>query len=173
MGAMRFFWDNYRVLHPSNVHSTKELAKLAAPRRVPIHYISTVGVLPGAATGNSASAAVTYVPPENGTDDYVATKWAGEGILERSVASLGIPSIVYGFLPASQVRPLQKQELLDAIVCFVDESGLTPNYSVWTGRIDLIPAEQAAQWLCEFVVSTAATVIAATQFSNCESPIAV
>ena len=45
--------------------------------------------------------------------------------------------------------------------------------SVWTGRIDLIPAEQAAQWLCESVTSAAADVTAATQFAHYESPIAV
>ena len=173
MGAMRSFWDNYHVLRPSNVDSTKELVKLAAPRRLPIHYISTIGVLPRAATGDSAGSAVAYVPPEYGTDGYVATKWAGERILERSTASLRVPSTVYRFLPASQVQPSQKQELLDAIVRFVDESGLTPDLSVWTGRIDLIPAEWAAQWLCESVTSPAATVTAATQFSHYESPITV
>lgn len=45
MGAVRSFWDNYHVLRPSNVHPTKELVKLAAPRRIPIHFISTSGVL--------------------------------------------------------------------------------------------------------------------------------
>lgn len=74
MGVMRLFWDNYHVLCPSNVHSTKELVKLAASRRVPIHYISTVGVLPRVATGGSAGSAVAYVPPKHGTDGYVATK---------------------------------------------------------------------------------------------------
>lgn len=173
MGAMRSFWDNYNVLHPSNVHSTKELVKLAAPRRVPIHYISTVGVLPRVAARGSAGSAVAYVPHEHGTDGYVATKWAGERILERSAANLGIPSTVYRFLPASQARPSQKQELLDVIVRFVDESGLKPDLSVWTGRIDLIPAERAAQWLCESVTSTTATVTATTHFSHYESPITV
>ena len=173
MGAMRSFWDNYHVLRPSNVNSTKELVKLAAPRRVPIHYISTVGVLPRAATRDRAGSAVVYVPPTHGTDGYVATKWAGERTLERSAASLGTPSTVYRFLPASQERAAQKQELLDAIVRFVDESGLTPDLSVWTGRIDLVPAERAAQWLCESVISAAATVTAATQFSHYESPVAV
>lgn len=33
LGGVRSFWDNYHVLRASNVHSTRELIKLAAPRR--------------------------------------------------------------------------------------------------------------------------------------------
>lgn len=170
MGVVRSFWDNYHVLRPSNVHPTKELVKLAAPRRIPIHYISTVGVLPRAATKSSAGSAAARVPSVDGTDGYVATQWAGERILERSAESLGISSTVYRFLPASQQRPSQKQELLDALVRFVRVSGVTP---VWTGRVDLIPAEQVAQWLCESITTTVATVATATRFSHYESPLAI
>ena len=173
MGAVRSFWDNYHVLRPSNVHPTKELLMLAAPYHVPIHYISTVGVLPRAATGNSAGSAAAYIPSTDGTDGYVATKWASERILERSAASLGVPSTVYRFLPALQQQPSQKQELLDAFVQLVDISGTTPDMSVWTGHLDLIPAEQVAQWLCDSITTTAATVATATQFSHYESPLAI
>ena len=173
MGAVRSFWDNYNVLRPSNVHPTKELVKLAAPHRVPIHYISTVGVLPRAAIRDSPGSAAGHVPPVDGTDGYVATRWAGERILERSAASLGIPSTVYRFLLASQQGSSQKQELLDAFVRFVDVSGMRPDMSVWIGRMDLIPAEQVAQWLSESITTTAGTVTPATQFSHYESPLAI
>ena len=173
MGAVRSFWDNYHVLRPSNVLPTKELVKLAAPHRIPIHYISTVGVLPRAATENSAGSAESYMPSLDGSDGYVATKWASERILERSTASLGIPSTVYRFLPASQQQPSQKQELLDAFVHFVDVSRTTPDMSVWSGRLDLIPAKQISQWLCSSVTTTAATVATATRFSHYESPLAI
>ena len=173
MGAVRSFWDNYHVLRPSNVLPTKELVKLAAPHRIPIHYISTVGVLPRAATENSAGSAESYMPSLDGSDGYVATKWASERILERSTASLGIPSTVYRFLPASQQQPSQKQELLDAFVHFVDVSRTTPDMSIWSGRLDLIPAKQISQWLCSSVTTTAATVATATRFSHYESPLAI
>ncbi|KAF7136993.1 hypothetical protein CNMCM5793_006744 [Aspergillus hiratsukae] len=45
MGAVRSFWDNYQILRQSNVALTKKLIELAAVRRVPIHYISTAGLL--------------------------------------------------------------------------------------------------------------------------------
>lgn len=64
-GGVRSFWDNYHVLRASNVHSTKELIKLAAPRRVSIHYISTFGVIPRgvdpASVAEAASAATHVV----------------------------------------------------------------------------------------------------------------
>lgn len=177
MGAVRSFWDNYHVLRPSNVDSTKELVKLAAPRRVPIHYISTVGVLPRdqAATTDNAASAAAYTPPRDGSDGYVASKWAGERVLERSAKALGIPSQVYRFLPASGQQSSEKQELLDTFVRFVDASGLTPDMSVWKGRVDLIPAEQIAQWLGESVTRTTTATAAAdaAKFVHYESPVAI
>ncbi|KAF2678702.1 hypothetical protein K458DRAFT_435696 [Lentithecium fluviatile CBS 122367] len=177
MGAVRSFWDNYHVLRPSNVESIKELVKLAAPRQVPIHYISTVGVLPRdeEVTVAKAGSAAANVPSGEGSDGYVASKWAGERILERSVESLGVPSRIYRFLPASQEQALQKQELMDALIGFVDALGLTPDMGVWNGRVDLIPAKQIAHWLGESVVNaTAGTVAsdaASAQFLHYESPL--
>lgn len=63
-GGVRSFWDNYHALRATNVHSTKELIQLAAPRRIPIHYISTSGVLPseaGKVTAADAASATAHV----------------------------------------------------------------------------------------------------------------
>ncbi len=175
MGAVRSFWDNYNVLRPSNVQSTKELVKLATPHCVPIHYISTVGVLSSKATGNSPGSAAAYAPPVDGTDGYVAARWASERILERSATSLGVSSKIYRFLPASEQQVKQKQELLDAFVRFVDVSGAKPEMSVWKGRVDMIPAEQVSLWLSNSIATTAAvaTDAATTEFSHYKSPVAI
>lgn len=69
-GGVHPFWDNYHALRATNVHSTRELVQLAAPRHVPIHYISTSGVLPrdtlldprAATVGASAAAYVVSFP---------------------------------------------------------------------------------------------------------------
>ncbi|KAL8725084.1 MAG: hypothetical protein Q9166_007578 [cf. Caloplaca sp. 2 TL-2023] len=175
MGAVRSFWDNYNVLRPSNVHPTKELVKLAAPRRIPIHYISAIDVLPkGKATADAAVSAAAYIPLVDGTDGYVASRWASECILERSTASLGVSSSIYRFLPAAQ-QPSSKR-VLDELVRFVDVSGLIPDLSGWEGRMDMVPAERAADWLSESILfqqpsNPAATVT--TRFSHYESPISI
>lgn len=174
MGAVRSFWDNYQVLRPSNVHATKELVKLAAPRRIPIHYISTVGVLPwGTATAADASSAAAHIPAVDGTNGYVASRWASERILERSAASLGLPTSVHRFLPsAEQVSPKQQ---LDELVRLVDVSGLMPDLSGWDGHMDMIPAAQAAEWLSASVLleQRGDESEAATQFVHYESPIVI
>lgn len=155
LGAVRSFWDNYHVLRPSNVESMKEVVKLAAPRHVPIHYISTVGVLPAdhKPTLQTAGTAAAYLPSGEGSDGYVASKWAGERILERSAETLGVPSQIYRFLPAAGQDDAQKQELMDLFIHMVDTLKSKPDMGVWNGRVDMIPAGQIARWLGDSVMT--------------------
>ena len=83
-GAQVSHMKNYRSLRASNFLSTVELARLAARRRIPIHYVSTGGVarLSGAAEQAESSLAAFY-PPADGSDGYVASKWASEVFLEK------------------------------------------------------------------------------------------
>jgi hybrid polyketide synthase/nonribosomal peptide synthetase ACE1 len=154
MGAARSFWDNYNVLRPSNVHPTKELVKLAAPGKVPIHFLSTGAVFGGNGNIDTVSAADS-TPPLDGTDGYTATKWASERILERAGATLGIPSSIYRFCPASAHEAAPK-ELLDLFAHFVDMTKAMPDASGWAGRMDMIPAANVASWLCESTVANVA-----------------
>ncbi|KAF2281157.1 uncharacterized protein EI97DRAFT_472412 [Westerdykella ornata] len=152
MGAARSFWDNYHALRSSNFASTKELIKLATPRRIPIHYTSTAGVLSSEETvhGAASSSARNNVPPTDGSNGYVATRWASECVLERSTETLDIPTSVYRFLPAS--RPQDPRHVMDEFVRFVDVLGTMPDFEGWEGRIDVAPAEDVAEWLCEAVL---------------------
>lgn len=83
-GAEVSHMKNYRSLRAANFLSTIELARLAIPRRIPIHYISTGGVarLSGAAVQPESSLAA-FQPPVDGSDGYVASKWASEVFLEK------------------------------------------------------------------------------------------
>jgi hybrid polyketide synthase/nonribosomal peptide synthetase ACE1 len=103
MGALRSFSDNYHMLRLSNVQSIKELVQLAAPNQIPIHFVSASGVLPRdvleSAAGRAPWSAATCEPPLDGSDGYVASKWAGERILERASESLGVPSYIYRLHP--------------------------------------------------------------------------
>ncbi|OKL61272.1 hypothetical protein UA08_03198 [Talaromyces atroroseus] len=152
LGAARSFWDNYNVLRPSNVHPTKELVKLAAPGKVPIHFTSTAAVFGGNSIGMDTVSAADSVPPLDGTDGYTATKWASERILERAGATLGVPASIYRFCPATTHEPAP-QELLDLFAHFVDMTKAMPDTTGWTGRMDMIPAANVASWLCESAVA--------------------
>lgn len=83
-GAEVSHMKNYRSLRGTNFLSTVELARLAVRRKVPIHYISTGGVarLSGATVQSESSLAAFY-PPTDGSDGYVASKWASEVFLEK------------------------------------------------------------------------------------------
>ena len=174
LGGSRSFWDNYNVLRRLNVHPVKELVKLAAPRHLPILFISTMGVLPKEAMGNAAVSAAANPPPTDGTSGYVSSKWAGERILERSAEKLGVPSAVYRFLPLSGEQPAQpKQELLDAFVGLVDASGLKPDMAVWKGRIDMMHAKEASEWMADCITSATDAADSTTKFTHMTSPLSV
>ncbi|KAF7714216.1 Hybrid PKS-NRPS synthetase [Penicillium ucsense] len=170
LGGVRSFWDNYHVLRRSNVHPTRELVKLAAARGIPIHYISTAGVLPreiAAKTFGPAASAASWIPPVDGSNGYVATRWASERILERAGASLGVPSTVYRFLPSSdESSNTSSQTVLDDFVKYVDASGSIPDMTGWTGRLDLSPVTQVTQWLCSHILSNESVVAGDTVAST-------
>ncbi|KAI1172035.1 putative hybrid NRPS/PKS enzyme [Nemania sp. FL0916] len=177
LGAVRSFWDNYHALRPTNVRATKELVKLAAPRRIPIHYISTSAVLARIGGTLNAESAAGNIPPRDGTNGYVASRWASERILENSTAVLGIPTFIYRFLPSmAQSGP---EQTFDEWVRFIDVSRVIPDMTNWEGRIDMIPAKVAANWLCESVLAAkhvgeeSGSSNAKTKFLHCEAPIAI
>jgi hybrid polyketide synthase/nonribosomal peptide synthetase ACE1 len=154
MGAARSFWDNYNVLRPSNVHPTKELVKLAAAGKVPIHFMSTAAVFGDNDSIDSVSAADS-APALDGTNGYAATKWAGERILERSGATLGVPSSIYRFAPARTNEPAST-ELLNLFAHYADVTKTMPDATGWAGSMDLIPATKVASWLSESIVANVA-----------------
>lgn len=152
LGASRSLWDSYHILHASNVHSTRELVKLASPRRIPIHFVSTIG----AATEDSAIASIAAsspAPSTDGADGYVATKWASERILARSADTLGVPSIVYRFLPAQERKPAPKR-LIDELIQFMNTSGLEPDLSGWDGLFYMTPVREVTQMLYAAITSS-------------------
>ncbi|KAL8909684.1 MAG: hypothetical protein Q9171_004929 [Xanthocarpia ochracea] len=85
-GAEVSHMKSYRSLRATNFLSTVQLARLAVrgPTTIPFHYISTGGVarLSDAAVQPESSLAA-YHPPADGSDGYVASKWASEVLLER------------------------------------------------------------------------------------------
>lgn len=160
MGALRSFWDNYHMLRPSNVQSIKELVQLAAPNQIPIHFVSTSGVLPRDVLDSirdvAPSSAAAYEPPTDGSDGYVASKWAGERILERASESLGVPSFIYRLQPTrTSSSHGSKSWVLDEFVRCVDLAGAMPDCTGWQGHIDLIPGREVAERLSDALVSSA------------------
>jgi hybrid polyketide synthase/nonribosomal peptide synthetase ACE1 len=182
MGALRSFWDNYHILRLSNVESIKELVHLAAPNRIPIHFMSTSGVLPrdvlGSAAGQAPSSAAAYEPPLDGSNGYVASKWAGERILERAFESLGVPAYIYRLQPTRALSSdTSKSWVLDEFVRCVDLTGVMPDCTGWEGHIDLIPGREVAERLGEALISSTRRTdvgeAAKAQFTRYDSTVTV
>ena len=145
-GAVHSFWDNYNLLRLSNVFSTKEIIKLAAPRRIPIHYISSAGVVPTSALTSTAASAAAYAPPVDGSNGYVASRWASEQSLEKAAAALGIPVSIHRFTPAEKGLKATTP-VLDEFVRLADHLRLMPELDGWKGHFDMTPSEKAARAL--------------------------
>ncbi|KAI0198233.1 non-ribosomal peptide synthase [Astrocystis sublimbata] len=74
----------YRDIKAANVLSTRFLVRMCLRRRLPIHYVSSVGVSlfqPGRTSFPPVSA-TNFSPPSDGSHGYIASKWTNERFLE-------------------------------------------------------------------------------------------
>ncbi|KAL4789182.1 hypothetical protein BDV19DRAFT_395282 [Aspergillus venezuelensis] len=97
------FLKSYNSLRAPNVTSTKTLIAMAAPRKVPFHFISTGGVARLVPGGRLSETSIAAFPPSETTGGYVASKWVSERVLERAADVLGVP--VHVHRPASITGP--------------------------------------------------------------------
>ncbi|SCV25931.1 unnamed protein product [Fusarium fujikuroi] len=110
-GANRSFWDDYEVLRPANTNSIKELARLALPRRTPFHFISSGSVrIYGDKEGPKIydidqSQPISPTPPNDGSDGYVASKWAAERFLRIVASQLQLPVTIHKPMPVPGYGP--------------------------------------------------------------------
>ncbi|MBM3114887.1 non-ribosomal peptide synthetase [Jeongeupia naejangsanensis] len=132
---------DYQSLRAANVGATRELVRLAAPRRVPLHYISTLAVAQPLAL--SFEAAERFVPAHRGlADGYQQSKWLSEHVLENAAAR-GLPVAVYrlGRVVGPRGRPwVNPQDLVWRIVRASVRAGCAPDFDVdevWT-PVDIV-----------------------------------
>lgn len=148
-GANRSFWSAYDMVRAPNVQSTKELALMAAialresNKVVPFHFMS-----------GSEDAAIE--PSTDGSNGYVASKWASEQFLQRFSDKLGLPVHVHRQLPVPEGRTAQGEELDSILQEFVDvAANMTelPNPDTWRGHYDLIPADRLSDDVVDLAMS--------------------
>ena len=152
-GADVSFLKTYHTLKQANVESTKELVKLCLARRIPIHYISTTGIghMTNKDTFDEASASA-YQPPTNGSNGYIATKWASERYLEKTNQQFGLPIRLHR--PSSITG--EDAPAFDIIHNLVKYSRLmkaVPISDRWHGYLDFISVESVASGVVDEVVS--------------------
>jgi hybrid polyketide synthase/nonribosomal peptide synthetase ACE1 len=132
-GANRSFWDAYPVLRGSNVTGTRSLIALASQKRAPIHFMSSGGV-----------ADITDVPPTDGSDGYIASKWASEQLLRNATEKLGIQTIIHRPVQADNLQP-PSDALVNELNDVIQRIRAVPIEGSWNGTFTLMPADEMAE----------------------------
>lgn len=133
--ANRSFWDTYQALRPDNLDSVKMLTLLAATSEyaVPLHVISSGAVSTYEGAGNT--------PPRDGSDGYVASKWAAEVFLRGVAATSHMP--IYTHRPGpirtearSETDPLA---VVGELMMLAGKLSLRPDFEGVKGSVDIAP----------------------------------
>lgn len=128
--ANRSFWDGYGSLRAANVGAVKEVVALAAPRGARVHFVSSGEV-----------AKYHDVPPADGSDGYVASKWAAERFLERAVVAVpGLDVVVHRPRgDAGMEARAAPAEVLEELVGLAKQVGRRPVLEGVAGSLGVLP----------------------------------
>ncbi|KUJ20445.1 polyketide synthetase [Mollisia scopiformis] len=151
-GADVSFLKTYSSLRVPNLGSTKELVKLALPRQVPFHFISTGTVGKLSKTEFLAPESLAkFVPGPSFADGYAASKWSSEVFLEKVHKQLGLPTFIHR--PSSITRnQAGETDIVSNVLKFSSIIKALPESNQWTGYVDLISLENAATGIVDSVL---------------------
>jgi fatty acid CoA ligase FadD9 len=156
----------YRELFAPNVLGTIEIARLAARRRVPIHFISTLGVVTGQGArqvleteraGELHPRRPTAGGPATG---YVTSKWASEVLLDQLHVRDGVTVHVYRcgmLLPDRREMAINRPDNINRLLAGILASGLAPRsfYAGEPARYDGLPVDHVAEAIVASVLAPA------------------
>ncbi|MFF4757677.1 amino acid adenylation domain-containing protein [Streptomyces sp. NPDC001292] len=142
----------YEALSRANVEGTRQLARLAAERAVPVHFFSTIAVLAGFGT-----AGVRHVDEDLPLDHadqltmgYAESKWVAEEVL-RDAAGQGLPVAVhrpYEITGDRRTGACNTDTAICSLFKTITETGLAPDIPL---PLDFVPVD----FLTEAVVHIA------------------
>ncbi|MFI6348547.1 amino acid adenylation domain-containing protein [Streptomyces sp. NPDC050560] len=135
----------YTALRAANVGGTREVVRLAAPRRVPVHFLSTVAVLAGFGT-----AGVRTVGEDDPLDHadrltmgYAESKWVAERLLANA-ARAGLPTAVhrpYEITGDTGSGACNTETAICSLFRMVAETGKAPDIAL---PMDFVPVDHLA-----------------------------
>ncbi|KAL1985032.1 hypothetical protein VTN96DRAFT_8485 [Rasamsonia emersonii] len=143
-GAVGHCLNNYSSIKVPNVHSTRFLARLALPRCVPIHYISSNRVT--LLSGHAALAPISvssYTPPTDGSQGFTATKWASECILEKVAQETSLEVHIHRPCAVTGDKA-PSEDALNAILRFSRLMHAVPQFENFQGYLDFHPVQEVA-----------------------------
>ncbi|MFD7586498.1 amino acid adenylation domain-containing protein [Kitasatospora sp. NPDC059811] len=150
----------YDALRRTNVEGTRELIRLAAGRRVPVHFLSTIAVLAGFGT-----AGVRHVDEDLPLDHadgltmgYAESKWVAEEVLRDAAdQDQGLPVAVYRPYEITGDRHTGACNT-DTAICSlfktISETGLAPDIRL---PLDFVPVDFLSDALVHIATTHRAT----------------
>ncbi|KAF4337392.1 polyketide synthase [Fusarium beomiforme] len=147
-GANRSFWDDYRSLRAINVTSVAELIRLSLPRRLPVHVLSS-GAVKRYGDGQ---------PPADGSDGYVASKWAAEGLLRDAATRVGLPVFIHRPAPTSDDAETRDEDTItsDELLRLAKAISLRPDPTGLNGTGHFAPIDQISRRIIDTVLQSSA-----------------
>ncbi|MEU7153415.1 amino acid adenylation domain-containing protein [Streptomyces sp. NPDC045456] len=147
-GARVNFLYPYQQLRPANVDGTREVVRIAARRRVPVHFVSTVAVVAGFGTAGVREVSED-LPPAHAdglTMGYAESKWVAEGVLRRA-AEQGLPVAVYRPYEVTGDRThgaCNTETAICSLFKMIADTGLAPDIEL---PMDFVPVDHLAESL--------------------------
>lgn len=147
-GADVSFLKSYCSLRKPNVESTRELLKMAQPRKIPIHFLSTAGVCYLSGQDSVQEISLRDVqPPINGSYGYVASKWVGECCLEAASEQWDVPATIHR--PTNIVgEHMPSTDIVQNIIGFSKIMKAVPSMENYRTVLDLIDVTTVAWEIC-------------------------
>ncbi|KAF4163071.1 hypothetical protein CNMCM6936_001266 [Aspergillus lentulus] len=140
--------NNFHSLRTANLNSTHELIAMALPRSTPLLYLSSnrVTLLSGSTAYPPVSISHSP-PPKDGSEGYMASKWASEVFLENLKADKSCPQ-----LPIQISRPCvvvgaeaPNSDALNAILRYSRLMQTVPVFDRVEGYFDFKDVQEVAQ----------------------------
>ena len=157
-GADVSFLKTYSTLRLTNVDSTRTLARLVAPRRIPLHFVSSASVAQLTHQDEVAETSVAaWAPPTDARElagGYTAAKWASEVLLEKAALVWGVPVTIHR--PSSITgHGASELDLMGNLFKYIEAMEAVPDSSSWKGYIDFVSVENVAAEIVKAVVDGA------------------
>lgn len=148
----------YEELRRPNVDGTREIVRLAAPRRVPVHFISTVAVVAGFGTAgvHEVDEDAPLAHADGLTMGYAESKWVAEGVL-RDAAEQGLPVAVYRPYEVTGDRvhgACNTETAICSLFKTIAETGLAPDIEL---PMDFVPVDHLAESVVHIATHRPAT----------------
>ncbi|KGO39265.1 Acyl transferase/acyl hydrolase/lysophospholipase [Penicillium expansum] len=133
--ANRSFWDSYQDLQSINVQSVKSLTRLALLAGSSLHFISS---------GRVVLYGDDVLPPKDGSDGYVGTKWAAEKFLQKISTEKKLPVYVHRPVGVSRESKggVDQDAVLQELTRIMGRIGSRPSFEGVAGSIDILPLDE-------------------------------